>query len=141
MKGFKGMLADRLPFVVDAALKMCRAKGRYIEHVYKTQIDIYVNKEDKKQCVFKILGKKHSLFDFKRSIDFDNIPSEEHPYWEYVISWVEWLQHNGAFIEECYKDSLDKGFTQEEIVQLFINKYKINEQKAKSLVTSYKSIY
>lgn len=141
MQGFRGMLSDRLTFVVDTALKMCRAKGRWVEHVWKTQINIYVKHEDKRQAVFKILGKKYNLFDFRRSIDFDNIEPDEREYWEYVASWVEWLQKNNLFLYEVYQSSLEKGLTDGQIISLFTEKYKIKKEKAKILINAYKTKY
>ena len=140
MKGFKGMLSDRLPFVVEVALKMCGAKGRWIDHTYKHFIGIYVREEDRRQAVFKILGPKYQ-FDFARSIDYDNILDEEREYWNYVQSWVEYVQKMYAIIQTFYDytKTLNKGMSHKELINMISDKYHIPVDKAKVLCDSFQS--
>lgn len=135
------MLNDRLPFTVETALLMCSAKGRFIEHVWKTQVNIYTTFEDKRQAIFKILGKKHEGFDFKRALDIKNVDLDERQYWEYVASWVEWMQSMGLVLREVYLSSVEKGLTDEQLISLFSEKYKMNSKKAKILIKAFKNKY
>ena len=55
------MLRDRVPFVVNLALKWCSAKGNWVDHVYDSQISIYATKEDRYDATRHVLGlKKHN---------------------------------------------------------------------------------
>ena len=68
--GYKGMLRDRCPKVVDYALKWCKAKERWIEHTYNRFIKIYANKDNRNNATRIVLGigKKHKEFDFDKNI-------------------------------------------------------------------------
>ena len=108
--GYKGMLRDRCPKVVDYALKWCKAKGRWIEHTYSRFIKIYANKDNRNNATRIVLGigeEKHREFDFDRSIDWDNITQEERDYWSRVSSWVTWFRTYYAYVEQTYRSSQD----------------------------------
>lgn len=109
--GYKAMLRDRVPFVVNLALKWCNAKGNWVDHVYDSQISIYANKEDRYDATRHVLGlKKHNReFDFHKSIDWDNITSEESEYWRQIEVWVTWFKVNHIYIKNIYDGSVEKG--------------------------------
>lgn len=110
--GYKEMLRDRCPVVVDYALKYCKAKNRWIEHAYKSFIKFYADKHERDIATRKTLGivkGKPKLFDFHSTIDWDNISTEEKEYWEYVESWVEWFRHCFSIIQNSYKISISVG--------------------------------
>ena len=44
---YKEMLRDRVPLFVDLALKWCKAKEIWINHVYNNFINIYVDKDQR----------------------------------------------------------------------------------------------
>lgn len=93
---FKEMLRNRCPAVVDFALKWCKAKQRWIEHVYENSIRIYKTKADKNEACRIVLGisKKHRGFNFHYSITWDNLTKEEVEYWNSIEKWVKWFQSN-----------------------------------------------
>lgn len=109
--GYKAMLRDRVPFVVNLALKWCNAKGNWVDHVYDSQISIYAAKEDRYDATRHVLGlKKHNReFDFHKSIDWDNITSEESEYWRQIEVWVTWFKVNHIYIKNIYDGSVEKG--------------------------------
>jgi len=60
MGGYKQMLRDRMPFNLSLALKWCRAKDRWIEHVYTTIIKRYPQ-EQRSRMVKVVLGIKQPM--------------------------------------------------------------------------------
>ncbi len=109
--GYKGMLRDRCPTVVNYALKWQKAKERWIDHAYANFIKIYCDKEERKNATRIILGiaKFYRNFDFDKSIDWENLTPEETIYWKRVSSWVEWFMKKYAYIENAYKISRQNG--------------------------------
>ena len=54
--------------------------------------------------------KKHNReFDFHKSIDWDNITSEESEYWRQIEVWVTWFKMNHIYIKNIYDGSVEKG--------------------------------
>ena len=53
--GFKGMLSDRMPEVLDIAAKRCRLKGEYIDYLYKNFLKNQ-NNSKKKEIVKELCG-------------------------------------------------------------------------------------
>ena len=123
--GYKGMLRDRCPKVVDYALKWCKAKERWIEHTYNRFIKIYANKDNRNNATRIVLGigKKHKEFDFDKSIDWDNITQEEKDYWSRVSSWVTWFRTYYAYVEQTYRFSKNSGKDMFSIKVDIINSY------------------
>lgn len=118
--GYKEMLRDRCPVVVDYALKYCKAKNRWIEHTYNSFIKFYVNKRERDIATRKTLGivkGKPKLFDFHSTIDWDNISSEEQEYWEYIESWVEWFRCCFGGIQNKYEISIKVGESEDAFKQ------------------------
>lgn len=109
--GYKGMLRDRCPKVVDYALKWQKAKERWIDHAYVNFIKFYVDKNERNHATRIILGiaKFYRNFDFDKSIDWDNLSKEEEKYWKRISSWVNWFMQTYAYIENAYKISRDNG--------------------------------
>lgn len=89
MTGYKAMLRDRMPLMLNLALKWCKAKERWINYVYDNIIRKY--SEDKRAVVVKqILGikqrwKRQEIYDNLRYVEFkpvtiaqvNNIPKSE----------------------------------------------------------------
>lgn len=102
--GYKEMLRDRMPYVVNLALKYCKSKERWINHVYNTQIGIYTNKSDRDYATRCVLGiaKRHPSFDFDDTIDWNDLSEEDTKMWKIVSSWVKWFQSKHAVIENLY---------------------------------------
>lgn len=115
--GFKQMLRDRCPKVVGYALKLCKAKEAWLEHVYKNWIWIYSSKVERLKATRKVLGYRDSemnnnsrQFNFEDTIDWDNLTKDEESYWKKVCSWVSWFQKEYQFIENEYSISIKKGY-------------------------------
>lgn len=109
--GYKEMLRNRCPTVVDYALKWQKAKERWIDHAYTNFIKIYADKNEKKHAARIILGiaKFYRNFEFDKSIDWDNLTPEEEVYWKRVSSWVRWFTKEYAYIENAYEISHKTG--------------------------------
>ena len=109
--GYKAMLRDRLPYVVNLALKWCNAKNSWVNHVYDAQISIYACNKDRNDATRHVLGlKKHNrYFDFHKSIDWDNLDETEANYWKQIEIWVTWFKMNHIYIKNIYDCSIEKG--------------------------------
>lgn len=135
--GYKGMLRDRVPKVVNYALKWQKAKERWINHTYSNFINVYVDKEERKKATRLVLclkythvkqGKRKYIkeeqnFDFDKSIDWDNLTPEEEVYWKRISSWVRWFRKKYAYIENTYQISRDSNKDEMSIKIDIINGY------------------
>ena len=121
--GYKEMLRDRCPIVVDWALKWCKAKTRWTEHCYRKFIWIYKAKKERDAAVRTCLGisKTGKYFEFHKTIDWENLTQEETAYWNYVESWVKWFQSNMLFVEQRYKSLIANGTNEFDIKVDLIN--------------------
>ena len=119
--GYKGMLRDRCPEVVNYALKWQKAKERWINHAYVNFIKFYVDNKERYHTTRIILGlaKFYRNFDFNKSIDWENLTEEETKYWKRVSSWVRWFMKNYAYIENLYSISRQAGKDEMEILYKF----------------------
>lgn len=114
---YKSMLRDRCPKVVDIALRWCRAKTKWINHVYSHFINIYVMKEDRYDATRIVLGisSKYRNFEFERTIDWENISESETEYWKTISEWVKWFQSRHIYIET----DITEGLSNEKIAQKY----------------------
>lgn len=125
--GYKEMLRDRCPQVVNYALKWQKAKERWINHAYNQFIKIYCNNEERKHTTRIILGiaKFYRNFEFDKSIDWENLTPEEETYWKRVSSWVRWFTERYAYIENTYQISKKCGkddfTTKVELINLYLS--------------------
>jgi len=142
-KGYRGMLRDRCPKVVNYALIWCRAKEKWIDHVYSNFINVYVNKDDRNNATRLALGIKNgkqTYFSFARTINWDDLTEEKVEYWKNVHDCVLWFQKYYQYIENMYEISIKKDVSyfdiQVEIIDRFLNflipnKWEKEEQKEK----------
>lgn len=123
--GYKSMLRDRCPKVVDHALKWQKAKERWVDHAYVNFIKIYCDKNERKHAARIILGiaKFYRNFEFDKSIDWDNLTPEEVIYWKRISSWVKWFMKQYAYIENAYNISKQAGKDEFSIKVELINSY------------------
>ena len=123
--GYKGMLRDRCPKVVDYALKWQKAKERWIDHAYDKFIRIYCDNEERKHTAKIILGisKFYRNFEFDKSIDWENLTKEETLYWKRISSWVGWFTKKYAYMENAYEISRKNGKDEFSIKVEIINCY------------------
>lgn len=125
--GYREMLRDRCPKVVDLALKFTKSKNAWVEHTYTHFVKIIGDKvdneskliqkapENKKEIVRALLGivkGKPKNFIFERSIDWDELTDTNDPkdpntkvYWKRVTSWVNWFRTNHAYVQNTYDNS------------------------------------
>lgn len=127
-KGYREMLRSRCPKVVNYALKWKKAKSAWIEHTYTNFIRIYCDKDQRNNAVRIVLGIKNGKvknFDFRKSIDWDNLNPKDTQYWENVSSWVEWFVNKYSYIENVYdiskKNGKDDFDIQIEIIQNYLS--------------------
>ena len=106
------MLRDRLPKLVSFALKWCKAKEAWLDHVYHSSIWFINDNKERLAQTRLILGyheNKPREFIFADTIDWDNLSREEKDHWETVASWVSWFTKTVPLIEDEYKISKQKG--------------------------------
>lgn len=103
--GYKAMLRDRVPLLVNLALKWCKAKECWINHVYDNFVNIYVDKEQRYEATRIVLGLsgKYRNFEFNKTIAWDNLTDEETKSWKTVENWVNWFQNCAMDIKEEYE--------------------------------------
>ena len=108
---YREMLRDRCPKVVNYALKWHKAKDKWIDHVYKNFIGIYVDKDQRNNATRVCLGisGKYYDFDFYKTICWDNLTPKEKTYWMRIYGWVKWFQKQYAPIENAYNISKQQG--------------------------------
>jgi hypothetical protein len=120
--GYKEMLRDRCPKVVSLALKYCKAKETWLNHVYKNWIWIYKSKKERLDATKRLLGSKSKPFCFADTIDWENLNKEEKSYWETIQTWVSWFQNKYAYMQNAYSISKSKGYKVEDIkYELMLN--------------------
>ena len=66
---------------------------------------------------------KAKNFNFKDTIDWDNLSDEETIYWETVSTWVKWFCTKYGYIENLYDISKKVGKDEETIKIEIINGY------------------
>ncbi|WP_173431823.1 hypothetical protein [Sharpea azabuensis] len=81
---------------VNLALKWCKAKERWINHVYDNFINIYVEKQDRYEATRITLGlsSKDRDFNFHSTICWDNLDDYDTKYWKSIEGWIEWFDEN-----------------------------------------------
>ena len=101
---YKTMLRDRVPLLVDLALKWCKAKECWINHVYDNFINIYTDKDQRYEATRILLGisSKYRTFDFSKTILWESLTNEETKTWEKVTDWVKWFQNEATIIKDEY---------------------------------------
>ena len=115
--GYREMLRDRCPKTVSFALKLCKTKEAWLDHVYKNWIRLYCDKKERLKATKIILGytNKGRQFVFKDTIAWDNLTDEETKFWKNVESWVSWFQKEYPYIENGYSISKKIGKSIEQI--------------------------
>ena len=128
--GYREMLRDRCPKVVNYALKWCKTKEAWLNHVYENWIWIYADKKIRLEATKNILGIKKDVFGksqmnfvFVDTILWDNLTDEEKQMWERISNWVSWFQKNYAYIENAYQISKQTGKSIERIKYEIIANY------------------
>lgn len=111
--GYKAMIRDRVPKMVNLALKYCGCKEKWLDHVYKNWVWIYSDKDVRDTVTRELLGLdkkgKPTKFNFEDTILWDNLTVEEEKYWKRVSNWVSWFQKNYSYVENEYSISKSKG--------------------------------
>ena len=108
------MLRERVPRVVNLALKYCKKKEAWLQHVYKNWIWVYSDKEERLKATRLLLGysenkKTQRNFVFNDTIAWDNLSEEESKEWRRIKKWVVWFMAKYAYIEDDYKKSKLRG--------------------------------
>lgn len=109
--GFKQMLRDRCPKVVGYALRWCKVKEMWLDHVYRNFIWVFSDKKLRLSMTRDLLGNNSKkMFVFEDTIDWDNLTKEQTIFWKNICSWVSWFQKEYKFIENEYSISIKKGY-------------------------------
>ena len=125
-KGYKEMLRDRCPTVINFALIWCKAKTAWINHVYENSIAIYKSKADRNEATRIILGiskKNRKGFEFEYTITWDNLTEEEEKIWKSVAKWVDWFSKSFLAIYDHYNFLRGRGSTEEEVKKYYFDAY------------------
>lgn len=110
--GYKGMIRDRVPQVINIALKWCQAKEKWVNRVYSLSAGLYTTTDEKNSAVRKQLGihEGKQNFNFAESIDLELVTREnfnritgEDKYWVWVNGWVNWFAQKYQYLENAYK--------------------------------------
>ena len=122
--GYKAMIRDRVPQTVDAALKWCKAKNKWIEHVYYHFVWFLVEKKDRNCQVRSLMGlAKYSRgFNFEDTIDWYNLDKEEAEYWNSVKKGVHWFEQNTITVVETWKTKKLENKTDEQTKEYICSK-------------------
>lgn len=114
------MLQDRLPEMVDLALRWNCAKNRWVNHTYSTFIAILCHKKDRDKATRLILGLHNGKqnMDFHKSIDWDNLSPEWNTYWTNIENWVVWFQKYFWRVEEAWTWRYEKNMDDDSIIQV-----------------------
>lgn len=133
---YREMLRDRVPTVVSFALKWCKAKNAWIEHVYENSIGIYAEKKDRHEAARTVLGlgRLNRNFDFHYSITWDNLTDEEKDVWNAVESWVHWFEKYWLTIYDSYTSQTDKCKSDDEILT-HIREHNLSNFKEEDAIT------
>ena len=117
--GYRNMLRDRVPRMVNLALKWCKCKEKWLDHVYKNWIWMYSSKDMRNSVTRDLLGLdihgKATKFNFEDTILWDNLTEEETKYWKGISSWVSWFRKQYQYVENTYTVSLQAGHNISEI--------------------------
>lgn len=113
------MLRDRVPRMVNLALKWCKCKEKWLDHVYKNWIWMYSSKDMRNNVTRDLLGLdvhgKPTNFNFEDTILWDNLTEEETNYWKGISAWVSWFRKQYQYVENTYTVSLQTGHSISEI--------------------------
>ena len=123
--GYKEMLRNRLPVYADIALKWCRVKELWLNHVYNSQINLFSDKQDRYNATRIVLGlsSKERVFKFEDSVDWSWITEEERSRLKPVIGWINFFKHYFPFIENTWKINLSLGRTEKEFIEELSSSY------------------
>lgn len=116
MKGYKGMLKDRLIPIWNLALLWCKVKTQWIDLAYDLHIRGMDNKHKPKMCKF-IAGhrdKNGIRCSFMSTVTRDDCfranKSEEYAFWKIVEGWVLWFARNSMYMKEDILSLSETGF-------------------------------
>jgi hypothetical protein len=135
---YKAMLRDRLPLLINLALKWCKAKECWINHVYDNFINVFTEKDQRYEATRIVLGisSKYRNFDFKKTIAWENLTKEEADSWEAVRSWVTWFQNYAPQIKDRYDEYKHIYNDHTRLVQYIVDNFIDTENKD----TAYKLV-
>ena len=126
---YREMIRNRITEItaVNLALKWCKAKERWINHVYDNFINIYVEKQDRYEATRIVLGisSKNREFNFHETIHWENLDAYENEYWERIEGWVEWFKENYETLQQDIQNKID-----------IVQQYTISTGLAKYLITN-----
>lgn len=168
MKGsYKLMIRDRMPKMYDLALRWCKAKDRWINHVYENIVKKYP--VAKRGTIVKILlgikqqytrmevydyfryvkllpvtkdmayniPKDDLLMKFKDTIDWKSLDKDMYQYWQSVNSWVEWFRTTYIAMQSTYESAKSWGIDEITIKTILMDKYHLTSKLADYIIKSF----
>ena len=122
---YKKMLRDRCPKTVNLALKWCKAKEKWLNHVYKNHIWILSNKKERLNQTKAILGITESQegFSFYSTIDWDNLTEAETKYWQNVNTMVKFFLLYFAKMKNTYNNYKANGNSEIDCKRMIITNF------------------
>ena len=104
------MLRDRLPKQVDLALRFCKAKEAWLNHVYKNFIWMYSSKKERHEATRNVLGlNTNQPMSFHNTIDWNNLSDEDKIKWAKIETIVIWFQTRYLYAKNSYDMSKRNG--------------------------------
>ena len=107
MNGYKPMLRDRMPKMLDLALRWCKAKNRWIDYVYNNIVSKYPL-EKRSSIVKTILGikqyyKRQEIYDHIRYNEFKSVTMKQInsiPKSELYMKFKDTINWNKLLLED-----------------------------------------
>lgn len=106
-KGYRGMIWDRTPRVVQLALSWLKVKTVYVERVYKENVTPFKDNDVKNhnlRLALNIKNGKSINYELAHAINMGmNMKSPgEKEYWAWVEGWVKYFQKTYMIWKENY---------------------------------------
>lgn len=128
------MLRDRLPVYADMALRYCKCKNMWIDHVYDNFVYIFSKKtlreSSAKIClgIYKTNGKEKQNFIFHNTIDWDNLDNDQTEAWLNVEGWVNYFNDNLIMLQQAMQLEERYGHKLSILEKAFIIRQKLPSQ-------------
>ena len=123
--GYREMIRDRIPEVVNYALIWCKSKDKWISYVYKEWVWVFANSAERNKATRNIMGlnERYPAFNFDNPRDWSNLSDEDKTHWKWVKGWVDWFTVYYKFIKQTYESLIQKDLSKEEIKSKLASAY------------------
>lgn len=106
MTGYRKMISDRIPESWDMALRYCKCRQAWIDHIYNIHVrplnnnvmkSRAENEKEKARRIRKLFENKS----FSSTINWNKLLQEnldEYNMWRNIDTWVSWFRSNTTYI-------------------------------------------